>query len=43
MLATFPVTQFLNNKFKWYGYEVVNYYTYTTRERNDPNNMLRSV
>jgi hypothetical protein len=43
MLTTFPVTQFLNNKFKWYGYEVVNYYTYTTRERNDPNNMLRSV
>eukprot|EP00088_Acartia_fossae_P035740 TRINITY_DN36869_c0_g1_i1.p1 TRINITY_DN36869_c0_g1~~TRINITY_DN36869_c0_g1_i1.p1 ORF type:complete len:424 (-),score=70.36 TRINITY_DN36869_c0_g1_i1:104-1375(-) len=32
---------FLGYKFKWYGWEVINYYSYTQRERNDPNLMIR--
>jgi hypothetical protein len=32
---------FLGNKFKWYGWEVYNYYSYSYRERYDPNLMLR--
>jgi len=33
--------QFLGNKFKWYGWDVINYYSYSYQERNDPNLLIR--
>lgn len=41
-LQFYMTDKFLGNKFKWYGYEVINYYSYSNKERNDPNNMLRN-
>merc|ERR1719438_141227 len=40
-LQFYATDKFLGNKFKWYGWEVMEYYSYTPRERNDPRMNLR--
>ena len=35
--------KFLNDKFKWYGLEVMNYYSFSHKERMSPELLIRSV
>merc|ERR1719483_1366285 len=43
LFVQFQLTDsFLNNKFRWYGWEVITYYSYDRRTRMDPDMNLRN-
>merc|ERR1719483_190754 len=43
LFVQFQLTDnFLNNKFRWYGWEVIEYYSYDRRTRMDPDMNLRN-
>ena len=43
ILQFYLVDIFLNNKFRWFGWEVVEYYSWSFQQRQNRDLMLRSV